>query len=80
MRRRFHWNITERDALAILRTISLVHRRLDRAVQTHISHVPSGCPAGYGESMMAQASDQSKNHVFAAAHRIPVSTSLLCFQ
>lgn len=31
------WNVTEQDALDILTTISLVHRRLDAAVRTHIS-------------------------------------------
>jgi uncharacterized protein (TIGR02391 family) len=33
---KIHWNITEQDALDILTTISLVHRRLDTAVRTHI--------------------------------------------
>jgi TIGR02391 family protein len=33
---KIHWNITEQDALDILTTISLVHRRLDSAVRTHI--------------------------------------------
>jgi uncharacterized protein (TIGR02391 family) len=33
---RIHWNISEQDALDILTTMSLVHRRLDEAVRTHI--------------------------------------------
>src|SRR5882672_10557576 len=33
---KIHWNISEQDALDILTTISLVHRRLDTAVRTHI--------------------------------------------
>lgn len=33
---RIHWNVTEQDALDILTTISLVHRRLDEAVRTHV--------------------------------------------
>lgn len=33
---KIHWNVTEQDALDILTTISLVHRRLDHAVRTHI--------------------------------------------
>jgi len=33
---KIHWNITEQDALDILTTISLLHRRLDSAVRTHI--------------------------------------------
>lgn len=33
---KIHWNVTEQDALDILTTISLVHRRLDNAVRTHI--------------------------------------------
>jgi uncharacterized protein (TIGR02391 family) len=33
---KIHWNVTEQDALDILTTISLVHRRLDTAVRTHI--------------------------------------------
>lgn len=33
---RIHWNVTEQDALDILTTISLVHRRLDSAVRTHV--------------------------------------------
>jgi uncharacterized protein (TIGR02391 family) len=33
---KIHWNISEQDALDILTTISLLHRRLDTAVRTHI--------------------------------------------
>jgi uncharacterized protein (TIGR02391 family) len=33
---KIQWNVTEQDALDILTTISLVHRRLDAAVRTHI--------------------------------------------
>jgi uncharacterized protein (TIGR02391 family) len=33
---KIHWNITEQDALDILTTISLIHRRLDSAVRTHV--------------------------------------------
>ncbi len=33
---KIHWNITEQDALDILTTISLIHRRLDAAVRTHV--------------------------------------------
>jgi uncharacterized protein (TIGR02391 family) len=33
---KIHWNVTEQDALDILTTISLVHRKLDSAVRTHI--------------------------------------------
>ncbi len=33
---KIHWNVTEQDALDILTTISLLHRRLDTAVRTHI--------------------------------------------
>ncbi len=33
---KIHWNITDQDALDILTTISLVHRRLDSAYRTHI--------------------------------------------
>lgn len=33
---KIHWNITEQDALDILTTLSLVHRRLDSAVRTHV--------------------------------------------
>jgi len=33
---KIHWNVTEQDALDILTTISLVHRRLDAAVRTHV--------------------------------------------
>ena len=31
---KIHWNVTEQDALDILTTISLIHRRLDSAVRT----------------------------------------------
>jgi len=34
---KIHWNVTEQDALDILTTISLIHRRLDAAVRTHVS-------------------------------------------
>lgn len=34
---RIHWDVTEQDALDILTTISLIHRRLDAAVRTHVS-------------------------------------------
>jgi uncharacterized protein (TIGR02391 family) len=33
---RIHWLISEQDALDILTTLSLIHRRLDSAVRTHI--------------------------------------------
>jgi uncharacterized protein (TIGR02391 family) len=33
---RIHWNVTEQDALDILTTVSLIHRRLDSAIRTHI--------------------------------------------
>lgn len=33
---RVHWPVSEQDALDILTTLSLVHRRLDSAVRTHI--------------------------------------------
>jgi uncharacterized protein (TIGR02391 family) len=33
---KIQWNATEQDALDILTTISLIHRRLDAAVRTHI--------------------------------------------
>jgi uncharacterized protein (TIGR02391 family) len=33
---KIHWQVTEQDALDILTTISLIHRRLDSAVRTHI--------------------------------------------
>lgn len=33
---RIHWHVTEQDALDVLTTISLIHRRLDAAVRTHI--------------------------------------------
>ena len=33
---RIHWNVTEHDALDVLTTLSLVHRRLDSAVRTHV--------------------------------------------
>jgi hypothetical protein len=31
---KIYWNVTEQDALDILTTISLIHRRLDSAVPT----------------------------------------------
>ena len=33
---KIHWKITEQDALDILTTVSLIHRRLDSAVRTHV--------------------------------------------
>jgi uncharacterized protein (TIGR02391 family) len=33
---RIHWQVTEQDALDILTTLSLIHRRLDAAVRTHV--------------------------------------------
>lgn len=33
---KIHWTLTEQDALDILTTISLLHRRLDTAIRTHI--------------------------------------------
>lgn len=33
---KIHWKITEQDALDILTTVSLIHRRLDTAVRTHV--------------------------------------------
>jgi uncharacterized protein (TIGR02391 family) len=33
---KIHWDVTEQDALDVLTTISLIHRRLDNAVRTHI--------------------------------------------
>lgn len=33
---RIHWHVSEQDALDILTTLSLLHRRLDGAVRTHI--------------------------------------------
>lgn len=33
---KIHWKVSEQDALDILTTISLVHRRLDAAVRTHV--------------------------------------------
>lgn len=33
---KIHWNVSQQDALDILTTISLVHRRLDEAIRTHI--------------------------------------------
>jgi uncharacterized protein (TIGR02391 family) len=33
---RIHWQVTEQDALDVLTTLSLVHRRLDSAVRTHV--------------------------------------------
>ena len=34
-RPKIYWRMTEQDALDVLTTISLVHRRLDDAVRTH---------------------------------------------
>jgi uncharacterized protein (TIGR02391 family) len=33
---RIHWEVTEQDALDILTTLSLVHRRLDASIRTHV--------------------------------------------
>lgn len=33
---KIHWQITEQDAVDILTTISLIHRRLDSAVRTQV--------------------------------------------
>jgi uncharacterized protein (TIGR02391 family) len=33
---RIHWNMNEQDALDILTTLSLIHRRLDGAIRTHV--------------------------------------------
>jgi len=33
---KIHWEVTEQDALNILTTISLIHRRLDTAIRTHV--------------------------------------------
>ena len=33
---RIHWEVTQQDALDILTTLSLIHRRLDSAVRTHV--------------------------------------------
>lgn len=33
---RIHWKVSEQDALDILTTISLIHRRLDDAIRTHV--------------------------------------------
>ncbi|MBS3958210.1 MAG: TIGR02391 family protein [Xanthomonadaceae bacterium] len=33
---RVHWHVSEQDALDVLTTLSLIHRRLDGAVRTHI--------------------------------------------
>lgn len=33
---RIHWSISEQDALDVLTTLSLIHRRLDGAVRTHV--------------------------------------------
>ena len=33
---KIHWAVTEQDALDILTTLSLVHRRLDAAIRTHM--------------------------------------------
>ncbi len=34
---KIHWQVTEQDALDILTTISLIHRRLDTAIRTHVA-------------------------------------------
>jgi uncharacterized protein (TIGR02391 family) len=34
---KIHWNVSEQDALDILTTLSLIHRRLDAAVRTHVA-------------------------------------------
>ncbi|MCK2127564.1 TIGR02391 family protein [Thauera aromatica] len=33
---KIHWSVSEQDALDILTTLSLIHRRLDAAIRTHI--------------------------------------------
>ena len=33
---KIHWQVTEQDALDVLTTVSLIHRRLDSSVRTHI--------------------------------------------
>jgi uncharacterized protein (TIGR02391 family) len=33
---KIHWQVTEQDALDILTTLSLIHRRLDAAIRTHV--------------------------------------------
>jgi len=33
---KIHWTVNEQDALDILTTVSLIHRRLDTAVRTHV--------------------------------------------
>jgi len=33
---KIHWTVNEQDALDILTTVSLIHRRLDMAVRTHV--------------------------------------------
>lgn len=33
---KIHWNVSEQDALDILTTVSLIHRRLDAAIRTHV--------------------------------------------
>ena len=33
---KIHWAVSEQDALDILTTLSLVHPRLDAAIQTHV--------------------------------------------
>lgn len=33
---KIHWNLSEQDALDVLTTISLIHRRLDGAIRTHV--------------------------------------------
>jgi uncharacterized protein (TIGR02391 family) len=34
---KIHWEVSEQDALDVLTTISLLHRRLDTAIRTHVS-------------------------------------------
>ena len=34
---KIHWTVTEQDALDILTTVSLIHRRLDTAIRTHVA-------------------------------------------
>ena len=34
---KIHWNLSEQDALDVLTTISLIHRRLDGAIRTHVT-------------------------------------------
>jgi uncharacterized protein (TIGR02391 family) len=33
---RIHWNVSEQDALDVLTTLSLIHRRIDAAARTHV--------------------------------------------